>query len=253
MWPWVSHFTSLCLTFHVLIFPLASSLLHPRHPPGTPLVLGKLGQLGTLETVPLRRQRSGNPDAPHTVWDPQTHSLCVRTSEEVSFVQREFYLSILPRKRHASSAEAGSLPSTSPTVGQPRPHSASPSLHWEENWSSAPKRPAQGHRLSKLVLGLPILCSVSHTLGQNSGLNLKGTAPRHTPARNGFPFKMTMSQELLDMTVKGPWDVWFPTDKEPLKPRETHVPVTGSPHVLLAQGTGVSRRHLNMQSSHMSC
>lgn len=80
-----------------------------------------------------------------------------------------------------------------------------------------------------LVLGPPILCSVSHTLGQNTVLNLKGTAPRHTPTRNGFPFKMAMSQELLAMTLKGPWDVWFPTDKEPLKPRETHVPVTGSP------------------------
>ena len=73
------------------------------------------------------------------------------------------------------------------------------------------------------------------------------------PTRNGFPFKMAMSQELLDMTVKGPWDVRFPTDKEPLKPRETHVPVTGSPHVLLAERAGVSRRHLNMQSPHGSC
>lgn len=45
-----------------ILFSLVSSLLRPRHPSGTPLVLGKLGQLGTLETVPLRRQRSGSPD-----------------------------------------------------------------------------------------------------------------------------------------------------------------------------------------------
>lgn len=63
---------------------------------------------------------------------------------------------------------------------------------------------------------------------------------------------MAMSQELLDMTLKGPWDVQFPPDKEPLKPRETHVPVTGFPHVLPTQGTGVSKRHLNTQSSRVS-
>ena len=105
------------------------------------------------------------------------------------------------------------------------------------------------------VLRPPILFSVSHTLGQNTvpvefgGGQLR---PRHNHTRNRFPLKMVMSQVLLGMTVERPWDVQFHTDKELLMPRQTHVPMTVFPHVLPAQGTGVSKRHLRRQSSHLS-
>lgn len=61
-----------------------------------------------------------------------------------------------------------------------------------------------------------------------------------------------MSQVLLGVMVEGSWDVQFHTGKELLMPRQTHVPMTGFPHVLPAQGTGVSKRHLRRQSSHLS-